>query len=156
MKLQVTAVYPSSLTVNNAASIVLRIQGIAAGDAGNGGSGIDYSTHQTIAGETLSGGRVVYINGGKAFYFNPANTSLYGKALGITKGAALQDDQAYIQMLGVMNWPDNNLTPGAVYYAGVNGALTTNPAGLTVLQRVGHAIATNKLKLSFDLNIITI
>jgi hypothetical protein len=112
--------------------------------------------YSTTAGENLSGGRVVFIDNGKAFKFDPSNASLYGRTLGITVGAALTDDAVQVQFNGVMNWTDTPLAPGSLYYAGANGQLTTDPSGLTILQRVGHAIATNKLKINFDLNIITI
>lgn len=109
----------------------------------------------SIAGEDMGGNKLVYIDNDKAFLFNPANTSLYGRCLGITTGAALQNDAVFIQVGGVMDWTSVPLTPGAVYYAGSNGALTTSPAQ-PVVQRVGHAIASNKLKINFDLNIVTI
>ena len=118
--------------------------------------GSDSTVYTCQAGETLSGGRVVIIDGGKAFYFQPSNVAFYGRAFGVTTNAAIINTEVTVKMLGIMDWPDNNLTPGAVYFSGANGALTTNPTGLTIVQRIGHAIATNKLKLSFDLNIVTI
>lgn len=121
------------------------------GDKGDNGE-----TYQCTAGENLSGNRVVYIESGKAYYFDPSKTALYGRCLGITTGAALQDATVTVQMAGVMNWAGTPLTPGALYYAGASGQLTTNTSGLVVVQRVGHAIAINKLKINFDLNIITI
>jgi hypothetical protein len=112
--------------------------------------------YQAIAGETLSGNRVVYIEGGKAYYYDPSNTALYGRCLGITTGAALVEAAVTVQLGGVMEWTDTPLTPGSLYYAGLSGQLTTNPTGITVLQRVGHAIATNQLKIDFSLNVVTI
>jgi hypothetical protein len=116
-------------------------------------AGISY---EAIAGQTLSGNRVVYINNGKAYYYDPSDASLYGRTLGITKNAASTDETVQVQMLGVMDWNSTPLTSGTLYYAGPNGQLTSNPSGLTVLQRVGHAIASNKLKINFDINILTI
>jgi hypothetical protein len=113
-------------------------------------------TYSAIAGQTLSGNRVVYIENDKAFYYDPSNTSLYGRVLGITTNAASVNQPVEVQLIGVMNWSSIPLVAGSLYYAGVSGQLTTNPAGLTVLQRVGHAIATNKLKINFDINILTI
>jgi hypothetical protein len=111
--------------------------------------------YQAIAGENLSGNRAVYINNGKAYYFDPTNPSLYGRCFGITTGAALMNDTVFIQMGGVMNWTAAPLTPNSNYYVEANGVLTNSP-NQTVLQRVGHAIAPDKLKINFDLNIVTI
>lgn len=119
-----------------------------------GDSGV--STYEVIAGEVLSGNRVVYIQSGKAYYYDPSDAALYGRTLGITMTSAVVDATVSIAMVGVMNWTAAPLTDGALYYVGANGQLTTNPTGLTVLQRVGHAIATDKLKINFDINILTI
>jgi hypothetical protein len=143
------------VTVTEVAGDTITVQEVGTqgpkGDQGDSGQ-----TYQATAGETLSGNRVVYIEGGKAYYFDPSNTALYGRTLGITTGAALVDETVNVQMGGVMDWTGTALTPGALYYAGPSGQLTTNADGLTVLQSVGHAIASNKLKITFDSYFITI
>lgn len=120
------------------------------GDQGESGQ-----VYSAIAGETLSGNRVVYIEDGKAYYYDPSDVTLYGRALGITTGAAIADATVNVQMGGVMDWSATPLTPGSLYYAGANGQLTISTSGLSVLQRVGHAIGSDKLKINFDLNLIT-
>jgi hypothetical protein len=112
--------------------------------------------YQAIAGQSLSSGRLVVVANGKAIYFNPADTNLYGKTLGLTMQAVANNAAVDVQIFGVFNWVDNNLNAGSIYYAGPNGQLTTSSNGLTVLQKVGHAIASNKLMIDFNLNVLTI
>jgi hypothetical protein len=144
--------YPGVIKViaSQPAAIIAQVKGLFPSASGN-----DNSMFKAVAGQNLSSGRVVYIQAGKAYYFNPDDVSLYGKSFGITTQAALQDGNVSVQMFGVMYWPDNNLSAGSVYYAGSQGQFTTDPNSLHVLQRIGHAIAQDKFKIQFDLNCVT-
>jgi hypothetical protein len=153
VKIVIKHLAPVKVSVQTLAPANIKVQGkiiVGGADSSN--------IFQTVAGETLSGNRVVYIEDGKAFYYDPFNVALYGKCLGITTGAALENTQVSVQLSGVMNWTAAPLTPGSLYYVGDAGQLTTDPpvGGLTILQRVGYAIAADKLKINFDLNILTI
>jgi len=150
LELAYAAAPPVELSITEPTAPVISIE------FGNvGPKGDSWSIYAAIAGQNTSQGRVVYIENDEAFYFDPSDAALYGRTLGVTKNAALTGSNVNVQLSGVMSWPDNNLTPGAVYYVGANGALTTTPSSL-IVQRVGHAIAANKLIINFDINILTI
>lgn len=103
----------------------------------------------SIAGVNLSGGRIVYISAGKAYYFDPIDETLAGFILGITKHAALTDDTIDIQLSGVFDEVGLGLIPDRKYFIGVNGSLTTNLSGLKIVQQIGVSLDANKLALNF-------
>jgi SPP1 family predicted phage head-tail adaptor len=109
-----------------------------------------------IAGQDLSSWRVVYINNGTAFYYDPSDTTMPNYAIGITKTAALQNHLIEVQTEGIFEATGLGLTPDRRYYAGVNGVLATDLTGLTVLQEIGHSMTENKLDIQFNSPIITI
>lgn len=107
------------------------------------------------AGTDLSQGRVVYLENGKAYYADPSSGSMVNRSMGITLQAALENDSVEVQLFGIMNWPDNNLSPGTMYFIGFNGALSTSAVGLAVVQKVGVSISTDKLVINFSSPILT-
>lgn len=107
------------------------------------------------AGQNLSSGRIVYMNSGKAYYYDPSDSNLAGLVLGITKTAALIDTEVLIQLSGVFEETGLGLTPDAKYFIGSNGTLTTNLIGLLVVQQAGVSIDTNKLNINFYSPFIT-
>jgi hypothetical protein len=107
------------------------------------------------AGEIINGGRLVYIEEGKAYLFNPNNVSLYGRTLGFAINAAVEDADVTIQLNGIFQDDGFILSPGTMYFAGANGTLTTNLTGLAMIVPVGHSIAADKLSINFYSPIIT-
>lgn len=118
-----------------------------------GGENINTTSEYILsvtAGQDLSGGRLVYITGGIARYFNPNDLSLYGKATGITKSAAMNGLPVLVQIDGVLYESGFGLSLGALYYAGINGTLTVDPSGLQIVQIVGNSIDENRLNININ------
>lgn len=112
--------------------------------------------YDAIAGQNLSGGRVVYIDNGKAFYFDPSDETLSGYTLGITKNAALLNDPVKVQTYGVFYESGLGLVADTKYFIGPNGTLISSVAGLKVVQQIGVSLTTDKIALHFYSSIITI
>lgn len=123
------------------------------GEKGDPGEG---TVLTATAGEALSGGRVVYIDSGKAFYYDPSTAALAGKVVGLTKHAADADESIFITTAGKFYHSGLGLTPDQLYYIGPNGSLTTSVSGLLVIQKIGVAIDTNNIVINFTSPIITI
>ena len=104
-----------------------------------------------IAGENIGGQKVVMINTGKAFLFDPTNDNNIGKQIGISNQASITNDPIDVISSGLIVSSGWGLVPDAIYYAGINGTITTTePTGVFVFQRIGVAIDSNTLKLEFS------
>jgi hypothetical protein len=108
-----------------------------------------------IAGENLSGGRIVRILNEKAVYYDPDDSSCTGTVLGITRQAALLGDSVEVQISGICYLPGQGFVPGTRYYAGPNGTIVSSANSL-IVQSVGHSISTEKLVINFQSPIKTI
>jgi len=86
------------------------------------------------------------INGGQVKYYDPTDVSNLGKTLGITDSGVTVGGSVNIITEGtIMNY-GWGLTQDAVYYAGINGTITTIvPIPPFIQQRVGVAIDSNTL-----------
>lgn len=108
------------------------------------------------AGQNLSSGRVVVIISGIANYFDPNNENMFGLAAGITKTSADVGDQIGIKSFGNFYESGLNLTPGKVYFAGINGTLTLNPENLKIVQQIGTALDSDNLLINIQNSIETL
>lgn len=105
------------------------------------------------AGETLSAGRVVVVDGGEAFYFQPATAAHMGKAYGITTTSANAGNQVSIQIGGVVtDSAFSSLTEGQVW-VGTNGVIQTSLPGTGILQKAGIYLGSDKLKIDFSIQV---
>lgn len=109
-----------------------------------------------IAGQILSGQRVVMLSSGKAIYYDTTDENNIGKVLGITNQAALTNELVEVIGDGLMTGFSGSLIPNSVYYAGVNGTLTAVIPSINIFQRIGVAINSNTLKVDFSEPIIII
>src|SRR5437870_1966433 len=105
-----------------------------------------YGVVKVTAGQDMSSGRMVYMSGGLAFYYDPADETLAGKPIGITKTAVLTNAEVEVQVSGIFHQNGLGLTADQKYFIGINGTLTTNPIGLKVVQQIGVSLDTNNLK----------
>lgn len=106
-----------------------------------------------VAGETLSAGRVVVIDGGEAFYFQPATAAHMGRAYGITTTSATTGNQVSIQISGIVtDGAFASLTEGQVW-VGANGVVQTAMPGSGILQKAGMYIGSDTLKIDFTIQI---
>lgn len=119
------------------------------------GAGISHDTYTGIAGETLGGGKLVYLDTGKFYLYNANNTALADKAFGIAKTAAAVNTSVNIQVNGVFTEVGLGLIPDSRYYAGLTGLLSLT-ANSTVNTQIGIAIDADHLRLEIQPSIITI
>ena len=108
-------------------------------------------TGKYVAGESLLSQRVVMLENSKALYYDVSDYNSLGKHLGVTYDSALLNEEIRIVQAGLivnMGW---GLTPNAIYYIGVGGILTVSPpSSPAIFQRVGIAVDSNTLRVSFS------
>lgn len=105
------------------------------------------------AGENLSSGRVVIIEGGEAFYFQPANDSHYGRAFGFTKTSASIGNDVSIQRSGSISDAAFNAFTDEVLYVGTDGELQTTWNAGEIAQKAAIAVESGKVKIDFSIQI---
>ncbi len=107
------------------------------------------ATETYPAGENLSTGRVVILEAGEAFYFQPTDPDHAGRVVGLTKSSASTGSDVSIQPFGVASDPAFSFTPDVGLYATTNGQITATKPTTDIIQFVGVALETNKIRLDF-------
>ena len=115
------------------------------------GSAANFETYP--AGENLSSGRVVIIDGGDAFYFQPATLAHYGRVFGITKTSATIGNDVTIQRDGAITDAAFSGFADEVLYVGADGELQTTWDAGGMVQKAGVAAGSNKVKIDFSIQI---
>lgn len=113
-----------------------------------GGSTVIYQ-----AGETLSAGRVVIIDGGQAFYFQPSNAAHSGRAFGITITSAISGNDVSIQVIGEATDASFSSFSDVPLYVIADGELSATWPATGLLQKAGFGTGTNKVKIDFSIQI---
>lgn len=126
-------------------SVVLKFNGynFYIGSTSSGSSGGLVDTY--IAGAVLGGDRVVMLNGGLLYYYDPTVLANYGKIVGISKNAALVGETVKVTELGLHNNPGWGLTPDSIYYATTAGNITITPPTTGITQVVGYSKDANSM-----------
>lgn len=112
------------------------------------------SSFNGIAGQDLSGGKLVYLSAGSFFLYDGNNETLADMAFGITRGAAKSGAAVIVQMGGVFTEVGLGLIAGKIYYSVSDGLLSTTPG--KVITIIGIAVDTDNLKMDIQQSIITI
>lgn len=132
--------------------LVFEFDGVLPGPTGPagpaGGSTVSYP-----AGETLSAGRVVIIDGGEAFYFQPSNLLHSGRAFGITATSATVGNNVSIQVLGEATDASFAAFADVPLYVTDDGELSTTWPASGLIQKAGFGTGTNKVKIDFSIQI---
>lgn len=115
------------------------------------GSSANLETWQ--AGENLSAGRVVIIDGNEAFYFQPSEPSHGGRAWGMTITSATAGSDVTIQREGVVTDAAFSGFVDEALYVGADGELQTGWPGTGLLQKAGVSAGDNKVKIDFSIQI---
>jgi len=117
------------------------------------GASDNYETYQ--AGENLSAGRVVVIDGGEAFYFNPMDATHHNRAFGITKTSATAGNDVTIQ-------PAYTVATDAAFTFSADIPLWVDSSGevvdaidlaWVVIQKAGVSLQNDKLLIDFSTSI---
>jgi hypothetical protein len=107
-----------------------------------------------LAGENLSAGRAVILDGGQAFYFQPDDATHAGRLFGVTTSSALAGAAVSIQVGGVVTDAAFTGLDDATCWVGANGQITTTRPSSGVVQKVGLGLGSNMLLIDFSIQII--
>lgn len=114
------------------------------GDPGEGG----IATKTVAAGENISSGATVVLQGGKAYKFNPNDLNHLGRVLGITRTSGLTDAQITVQTNGECYDAAYELTPEKPCFCDAEGRITTNVPATKIIQPLGVALDAKTLYLN--------
>lgn len=114
-----------------------------------GGSVVIYE-----AGQNLSAGRVVIIESGLAVYFQPADPTHAGRAIGITTTSATTGNDVSVQQLGSVTDASFSTYSNKMVWVGDDGELQEIPPSTGLLQKAGFGIGSNKVEIDFSQQII--
>jgi len=109
-----------------------------------------------ISGENLGANKVVYIDNGKVKLFDPMNSAIKGKVLGMTIMAALNNNVVDVQLSGFYQNSGLSLIKDNIYYAGIGGDLVlesvVNTNSYAIKQQVCIAVDTNEIAINIANN----
>lgn len=115
-----------------------------------GGSTIIYE-----AGENLSAGRVVVVDGLQAWYFQNTDDTHIGRAFGITTTSAIAGNNVTIQVSGLVSDAAFGFTADTPLWVGADGEVfNTQPVTGVIIQKAGVAYEDKKLLIDFSVSII--
>ncbi len=146
--INVTLTQTTTVSATLAQTPVINVSMLGSGPPGPpgpaGGSTVTYP-----AGENLSSGRVVIIDGGEAYYFQPADATHAGRAFGITTSSATSGNNVTIQIAGEITDAGISVTADLPAWVGTNGQITTSAPATGLLQQAGAGITATKIKINF-------
>lgn len=100
------------------------------------------------AGEAISAGRAVIVNGGLLYHFQPTNPAHVNRVAGISMSAAASSGIVEVQVFGVFESVVLSLTPDNPVFVTTNGALSIVPPVSGTAQYIGTAIATDRILIN--------
>lgn len=116
------------------------------------GSAANFETYP--AGQNLSSGRVVVIDGLEAWYFQNTDATHAGRAYGVTKTSAVTGNNVTIQVQGVIQDAAFNFTADRIVWVGADGEIfDTQPITGVLIQKAGVAAEDKKMMIDFSINI---
>ena len=140
-------------TVSEGDIVVLLPQGEAGpqGPAGpEGGSAVTYQ-----AGENLSTGRVVVIDGAEAFYFQPDDLTHVGRAFGVTVTSATVGNDVDIQVSGIVQDAAFGFADDMLLWVDADGEIVdTQPSGTSIIQKAGVSAEDKKMRIDLSICIL--
>lgn len=144
----------SDITVNiDSTNITVELAVGAQGEPGPsgppGGSSVTYT-----AGEALAAARVVIIEGGEAFLFQPSNAAHQGRAYGITIAAATIGADAEIQIAGEIENAAFTFAADSILFVYNNGIIVDTPPVSTIVQQAGVSSGSDKMLINFATSIL--
>lgn len=117
------------------------------------GASASYETYP--AGQNLSAGRVVIIDGGEAFYFQNTDATHVGRAYGVTKTSATTGNNVSIQAYGIIQDAAFTFTADNSVWVGTDGEIFDSiPATGVIIQKAGVASEDKKMLIDFGVQIL--
>ena len=114
------------------------------------------SSVEVTAGETISSGRAVIMDGGKAYLFQPGTPAHVGRAYGISASSGVLNGSVTVQIVGeITDASFFTFTADTALWVWANGEIkNTLPTGVATIQKAG--IATGNRKMKIDLTFTAI
>lgn len=103
-----------------------------------------------IAGEAISGHRVIAVNSDGLGVYADHNNISAKKIYGFSTGAAILGDVISIATDGVLSWPAGGLTPDSLLFLGSSGMITATPPTTGWLVQVAIALDTDLIKIQIN------
>ncbi len=113
------------------------------------------SSVSITAGENLSAGRVVIVDAGTAKYFQPGTALHAGRAYGITITSATIGLPVDVQLSGELTDAAFSFAADKMLWVGANGRIYDTPQ-TGIVQKAGISSGTNKMKIDFTIQMLTI
>lgn len=113
-----------------------------------GGSAVTYP-----AGEEISAARVVIIQGGEAFHFQPGNVAHQGRAYGISTAMASTGANTTIQIGGEMTNAAFTFAADSILYVFNNGIIVDTDPNLALVQLAGVSSGANTMRIDFSVSL---
>lgn len=114
------------------------------------------SAFTVTAGEGLSMGRCVVMDGDEAFYYQPGDPTHGGRLYGVTTSAAGLGGSVTIQITGQVEDVSFAGFSDEVLWVGTDGILQTAQPGAGNLQKAAVAIGSNRIRIDFSIQITQI
>lgn len=142
------------ITVQMYSTPVITVEMLGSGPPGPpgpaGGSTVTYP-----AGQNLSSGRVVIIDGGEAFYFQNTTAAHMGRAFGITTTSATTGNNVTIQVTGIVNDAAFTFAPDNELWIGADGEIFDSiPLTGIIVQKAGVAVENDKMLIDFAVQVL--
>ena len=107
------------------------------------------------AGQNLSSGRVVIIDGLEAWYFQNTDATHTGRAYGVTKTSALVGNDVTIQVQGVIQDAAFGFTADRIVWVGADGEIfDVQPVTGVLIQKAGVASEDKKMMIDFSITVL--
>jgi hypothetical protein len=155
LTLNVSESESATIKISPTECATINFVGVIAGPQGDpgppGGASVSYP-----AGETLPAGRVVIIEGGEAFLFQPNDITHQGRAYGITTASANTGNAANIQIIGEVQNAAFTFGPEKILFVYNNGIIVDTDPELAIMQLAGVSTTTNKMRIDFALSILNL
>lgn len=113
-------------------------------------------TVDMVAGQNMSSGRVVIVDGGKAWYFQNTDAAHHGRAYGITKTSATTNGTVAVAISGIVEDSAFGFAADTVLWVGADGEIfNTQPVTGVIFQKAGVASGAKKMKIDFSNSLYT-
>lgn len=101
------------------------------------------------AGENIGFGKVVAIQNGTVYLFDPTDEDMYNLAIGIAKTSAVSGNLIRVALAGKISG-FTGLEPNQTYYATIAGGMSIDDPESGMLRSVGIALSSSELLIDFS------
>ena len=111
----------------------------------------DYNFISVIAGETINGGKAVFVDtDGLLYIVDITNPSHYEKCVGIAIQSVIAGDSCNIITSGYTSLLGSGWLPGEIYYISLTGLLTAIPPVIGWCQKIAMGINNDIISINIE------